>query len=98
MENRMKARKPVHFPFRYRLEDASPPHELTNGTVVDLSDRGIRFETLEKLPIGTRLKLVFDGNPSDQKKYNLDDQGIVVWSVQPNPQESLYRVGLKFLS
>ena len=96
MEQRKQTRKNVRFSFRY-LPDGAPSSEKTrDGTVVDLTDQGIRFETGEKLPIGTKLKVRGISAKSEDEGMEISREGIVVWSIQPDPGVLLYRIGLKY--
>jgi hypothetical protein len=97
MEHRIEKRKPVRFSFQYNIGEDTSESSHREGTVVDYSDRGIRFESEERLPIGTKLKLDIDPHNPSAKDYLISPEGIVVWSIQPDPEESLYWVGLKYL-
>ncbi len=96
MENRQVVRRKIRFRMRYypleEMDNARPK----DATVVDLSDGGIRFETGEKLHVGTRLKLDFPDAPPDNQG-SMRDAGIVVWSIQPVPQTALFRIGIKYI-
>jgi len=96
MENRQVARRKFRFRMRYCPLEERDSVRPKDATVVDLSDGGIRFETEEKLHIGTRLKLDFPDAPPDNQG-PLRDAGIVVWSIQPLPQTSLFRTGIKYI-
>jgi len=97
MEHRREKRKPVRFSFQYNLTGESSETGCKEGTVVDFSERGIRFEAEEKLPVGTKLTLSIEKDNSSAKDYHISPEGIVVWSIQPDPEEPLYRVGLKYV-
>lgn len=97
MEHRNKIRKRVNFSFQYSLKDDPSEHQFKDAMVVDHSEKGIRFETLEKLPIGTRLRLAFKNVLPPIQDSQLNTEGVVVWSIQPDPEEPVYRVGLKYL-
>lgn len=97
MENRRQARKSVTLSFQYTREDDTGKSKLKEATVVDLNEQGIRFEAMEKLPVGTRLTLNFDDARPPEKTLTFASQGIVVWSIRPDPEESFYRIGLKYI-
>lgn len=97
MEKRTESLKRASFPFRYRLEEGENVSTLRHGSVVDHNARGMRFEAPEKLPVGTRLRLNFDEVSPVEGEFPLGAEGVVVWSIQPNPNVSVYRVGLKYL-
>lgn len=97
MENRNKAREPVNSYFQYSLKDDPSEQQIKDAMVVDHSERGLRFESLEKLPVGAKLRLSFkEVNPPIQG-LPLNAEGIVVWCVQPDSEESVYRTGLKYI-
>ena len=87
MEHRNKIRKRVNFSFQYSLKDDSSENQFKDAMVVDHSEKGIRFEALEKLPIGTRLRLTFKNVTPPIQDFQLNTEGVVVWSIQPDPEE-----------
>jgi hypothetical protein len=94
MEKRKSARKNILLRLYYLLEEDRQERE---ATIIDLSERGIRFEAAEKLPVGTRLKLDFpDGTPSGEED-PFCKEGVVVWSIQPILNKLLYRIGIKYI-
>jgi hypothetical protein len=97
MELRQHVREPVHFSFQYSLKDDSGNPRPRDGRAVDLSEQGVRFEAAERLPVGTKLTLVFEKISSLEKELPLSRDAVVVWSVQTSPDESLYRVGLRYI-
>jgi len=97
VEYRNKIRKPVNFSFQYTLKDDPSGYQIKDGKVVDHSEKGIRFEAMEKLPIGTRLRLIFKNPDPTIQDFRLKPEGVVVWSIQPDPKEPVFRVGLKYL-
>ena len=98
MEHRREPRKSVRLSFQYNLQTDSFESEPREATLIDLSERGIRFEAAEKLPVGTKLKLNFGKDESlEKEEHMIKSDGIVVWSIQPNTDEPIYRVGLNYL-
>jgi hypothetical protein len=97
MEQRKKSRKSVRFSFRYLSAGAEAEEKARDGTVVDLNDQGIRFETEEKLPVGTKLQLDDLDKKLKEGGSTSGREGVVVWSIQPDPGVMLFRVGLKYL-
>ncbi|MDX1765013.1 MAG: PilZ domain-containing protein [bacterium] len=97
MEQRKQTRKKVRFSFRYLTTVAPSGEKAQDGTVVDLTDQGIRFETGEKLPVGTKLRVQGVGGKAKDDADPVARDGVVVWSIQPDPGVQLYRVGVKYI-
>ena len=97
MDQRKKTRKSVRFSFRYLPAGAPASEKFRDGTVVDLTDQGIRFETGEKLTIGTKLTVQGISSKSEDETTRPPRDGVVVWSIQPDPGVQLYRIGLKYI-
>ena len=96
MENRKVKRKNVLFSLHYVREEDGAGDACRDATVMDISDRGIRFETIERLPVGTRLKLTCDHDEKPPPGHIVGEEGVVVWSIQPEPDVPLFLVGLKY--
>ncbi len=97
MEQRKERRQRRRFLFHYKYQTGPGEVDSNQATVVDVSDRGVRFETREKLHVGTRLKLYFDPESSLSRNLPSEREGIVVWSIQPDPEVPHYLAGLKYL-
>ncbi|NOY52251.1 MAG: PilZ domain-containing protein [Deltaproteobacteria bacterium] len=96
MEKRQGTRRKSCFRMQYLPLDAEGNFRPKDATIVDLSIGGVRCESAEKLHVGTRLELHFPDAPAENRK-SLKDVGIVVWCIQPTPQDPLYRMGIKYL-
>ncbi len=97
MENRKVIRENVLFSLHYVREEDGASDECRDATVMDISERGIRFETIERLPVGTTLKLTCDHDEKPPEGHTVSDKGVVVWSIQPEPGVPLFLVGLKYV-
>ena len=85
---------PSDLRIRYTVEGGSEGGG--EARLVDLSERGLRLLTGERLPVGTRLTLDLSGvDPADRALLRRE-RGIVVWSVQPDGEKSRFLVGFKY--
>ncbi len=85
------------FSLHYVREEDGAGGACRDATVMDISERGIRFETIERLPVGTKLKLTCDHDEKPPEGHIVGDEGVVVWSIQPEPDVPLFLIGLKYV-
>ncbi len=94
LERRRFPRVSIDLPLDYQSQDLSKPH---GALVLNLSEAGLQFFSLQDLPIGAVLKITVLF-PKEFKLANFKVSAEIVWKSEFNDIDfSGYRYGLRFI-